>query len=156
MEMKKMLPIGIEAFKEFRTDNFYYVDKTGFISELMQIREVIPNKEVLEIYEKKISVWFQRKAVRNTSGWRRFCVAFKEGDGETVQNVFNEFMAESISIRDTFVRKEMKENFYHGLLLGLLRAEGSWIVKSNVESGSGSRVKSVPAVFRLFAPDRDS
>lgn len=46
-------------------------------------------------------------------------------------------MADSISIRDTFVKKEMKENFYHGMLLGLLKAEGSWIAKSNVESGIG-------------------
>lgn len=46
-------------------------------------------------------------------------------------------MADSISIRDTCVRKQMKENFYHDMLLGLLRAEGSWSVRSNVESGTG-------------------
>ena len=46
-------------------------------------------------------------------------------------------MADSISIRDTFVKKPMKENFYHGMLLGLLKAEESWITKSNVESGIG-------------------
>lgn len=31
----------------------------------------------------------------------------------------------------------MKENFYHGMLLGLLRAEGSWCIRSNAESGVG-------------------
>lgn len=46
-------------------------------------------------------------------------------------------MADSISIRDTCVKKRMKENFYHGMLLGLLQAEESWIVKSNRESGIG-------------------
>lgn len=46
-------------------------------------------------------------------------------------------MEDSISIRDTYVRKEMKENFYHGMLLGLMRAEESWVVKSNAESGIG-------------------
>ncbi len=46
-------------------------------------------------------------------------------------------MLQSISIRDTCIRKEMKENFYHGLLLGLLRAEGSWLLESNAESGVG-------------------
>ena len=61
----------------------------------------------------------------------------KKGDAKEVQNIFNEFMADSISIRDTFVKKELKENFYHGMLLGLLRAEGSWAVKSNAESGMG-------------------
>ena len=54
-----------------------------------------------------------------------------------VQKLFNAFMSDSISIRDTFVKKEMKENFYHGMLLGLLRAEGSWSVRSNAESGTG-------------------
>ena len=59
------------------------------------------------------------------------------GKAETVQVIFNRFLNSSISIRDTFVRKEMKENFYHGMLLGLLRAEGGWIVQSNAESGIG-------------------
>ncbi len=54
-----------------------------------------------------------------------------------VQTCFNEFLEESISIRDTYVKKEMKENFYHGMLLGLLKAEGSWVVESNVEAGIG-------------------
>lgn len=51
--------------------------------------------------------------------------------------LFNEFLSEAISIRDTAVKSEMKENFYHGLLLGLLNIEGSWIAKSNIESGIG-------------------
>lgn len=54
-----------------------------------------------------------------------------------MQKLFNKFMSDSISIRDTYVRKEMKENFYHGMILGLLRAEGGWSVKSNAESGIG-------------------
>lgn len=53
----------------------------------------------------------------------KFCTAVKEGDGETIQLLFNSFMDDSISIRDICIRKEMKENFYHGMLLGLMRAE---------------------------------
>ncbi len=49
----------------------------------------------------------------------------------------NEYMEDSISIRDTCIKKEMKENFYHGMLLGLFQAQGGWIVKSNSESGVG-------------------
>lgn len=75
--------------------------------------------------------------VSNMERWQKFCTAVKEGNGNTVQVLFNSFMEESISIRDTYVRKEMKENFYHGMLLGLMRAEESWIVKSNAESGVG-------------------
>ena len=102
-----------------------------------QYRLVIPNKEVLGIYEKKIRSWFRVKITGNTADWKAFCRAIRDGDGKAVEEIFNQFLAESISIRDTFVKKEMKENFYHGMLLGLLKAERSWIVKSNAESGIG-------------------
>lgn len=98
---------------------------------------VIPNREVLEIFKKRILVWFKKKVFGNVEKWKNFCEAINNGDADTVQTIFNDFMEDSISIRDTFVKKEMKENFYHGMLLGLLKAEGSWIVKSNVESGIG-------------------
>ncbi len=65
------------------------------------------------------------------------CIAIKSGNAETTQALLNEFMSDSISIRDTYVKKAMKENFYHGMLLGLLKAEENWIVKSNAESGIG-------------------
>ena len=96
---------------------------------------VIPNKEIHRIYENKIRTWFEDQVTGDTGRWERFCKAVKTGDAETVQELFNAFLSESISIRDTAVRKEKKENFFHGLFLGLLRAEGSWIVKSNAESG---------------------
>ena len=98
---------------------------------------VIPNKEIHRIYENKIRTWFEDQVTGDTGRWERFCKAVKTGDAETVQELFNAFLSESISIRDTAVRKEKKENFFHGLFLGLLRAEGSWIVKSNAESGTG-------------------
>lgn len=97
----------------------------------------IPNREVRGIYEKRIRSWFKMKVISDTGRWKDFCEAVKLGDAEKMQILFNEFMSESISIRDTFVKKEMKENFYHGMLLGLLRAEGSWSLKSNAESGVG-------------------
>lgn len=115
---------------------------TGYITDAEEPKNgvhtlMIPNKEVLGIFDTKIQSWLRVKATGNTVHWHKFCNAFKEGDAETVQMIFNEFMADSISIQDTFVKKEMKENFYHGMLLGLLKAEGSWIVKSNAESGIG-------------------
>lgn len=106
-------------------------------TETGQYRLIIPNKEVLGIYKKKIHSWFKVKITSNTTNWKNFCTAIENGDAEGVQNIFNAFLAESISIRDTFVKKEMKENFYHGMLLGLLKAEGNWITKSNAESGGG-------------------
>jgi hypothetical protein len=115
---------------------------TGYLTDadrpVNQVHKlVIPNREVLGIYEKRILSWFKKKSVSNIDDWRKFCEAVMDGDAETVQTIFNEFMSASISIRDTYARKEMKENFYHGMLLGLLKAEGSWIVKSNAESGAG-------------------
>ena len=86
-----------------------------------QCRLVIPNKEVLGIYEKKISSWFRVNITGNQADWKKFCNAIGTGDAKAVEEIFNGFLAESISIRDTFVKKELKENFYHGILLGLLR-----------------------------------
>ena len=100
-------------------------------------RLVIPNREILGIYKKKILSWFKIEVTNKKAKWQDFCSAIKEGKAKEVQVLFNEFMAETISIRDTCVKKSMKENFYHGLLLGLLQVEESWIVKSNAESGIG-------------------
>lgn len=115
---------------------------TGYLTDIGEAnstlhRLTIPNKEVLGIYEKKILSWFRVKITGDTERWKKFCTAIKHGDCENVQLLFNEFMSDCISIRDTYIKKEMKENFYHGMLLGLLETEGSWIVKSNAESGIG-------------------
>ncbi len=115
---------------------------TGYLTDAVRPagkihRLVIPNREIRGIYEERILSWFETKTVSNTERWKKFCSAVKEGDGAAFQRLFNSFMDDSISIRDTFIRKEMKENFYHGMLLGLMRAEESWIVKSNAESGTG-------------------
>lgn len=115
---------------------------TGYLTDAVRPagkihRIVIPNREIRGIYEERILSWFETKTVSNTERWKKFCSAVKEGDGAAFQSLFNSFMDDSISIRDTFIRKEMKENFYHGMLLGLMRAEESWIVKSNAESGTG-------------------
>ena len=117
---------------------------------------IIPNREVQGIFERKIRSWFKRRIKSNTVKWQKFCEAVKTGKAMYVQDLLNDFMSEAISIRDTCVKKDMKENlptgkattkgskgqnpsvcFYHGMLLGLLQAEGSWIVKSNSESGIG-------------------
>ena len=100
-------------------------------------RLMIPNREVLGIYENRIRSWFKLRIIGDTGRWRKFCEAMNAGEAAEVQNLLNNFMAVSINIRDTFTRKEMKENFYHGMILGLLQAEGSWSVKSNAESGIG-------------------
>lgn len=93
--------------------------------------------KALKFSEDKIRSWFESKVMGSTEQWRRFCTAIKNGDVKNVQILFNEFLSGAICIRDTAVKSGMKENFYHGLLLGLLNIEGSWIAKSNIESGIG-------------------
>lgn len=99
---------------------------------------IIPNREIHDIFTSQISDWIEVSVVQsNTEKLMRFCKAVKEGNARGVQDIFNSYLEDTISINDTSVAKPMKENFYHGLLLGLLRANGSWIVKSNRESGTG-------------------
>jgi hypothetical protein len=62
-----------------------------------------------------------------------FCKAFEEGNAEAIEEQFNNYLMKTISIRDTFTTK--KENFYHGVLLGLLSYDPDWYITSNQESG---------------------
>lgn len=131
-----------EDMEERQTYLWSVLFATGYLTDACRPvngvhKLVIPNREVRGIYEKRIRSWFRMKVTSDTSRWQQFCEAVKAGEYKEVERLFDEFMAMSISIRDTYVRKEMKENFYHGMLLGLLRAEGSWSVASNVESGTG-------------------
>ena len=66
-----------------------------------------------------------------------FCNAFLEKDPEKIEQIFGDYLWNTISIRDTAAAKEKKENFYHGILLGLLGYKATWLTKSNAESGTG-------------------
>ena len=65
------------------------------------------------------------------------CRALSDGNAKEVARLFTDYMKKTISVRDTFVRKNIKENFYHGILLGILGFKGGWTVKSNKEAGNG-------------------
>ncbi len=113
-----------------------YLTDAGLSGEgLSRLR--IPNREVRGIYEKRIRSWFREKVTMHSEQWLAFCNAVKSGRDSEVQELYNEFLSNSVSIRDTCVRNDMKENYYHGMLLGLLQAKGNWVVKSNAESGAG-------------------
>lgn len=68
---------------------------------------------------------------------RAFCQALERGEDEKVEQLLNEYMAQTISIRDTASRKNDKENFYHGILMGVLSFRTGWTTQSNMESGNG-------------------
>ena len=98
---------------------------------------VIPNKEIREIFEMQIVDLFKEHVKKDGETLDRFCEALKNGETESVQRQFQAYLRKTISIRDTFVKKNMKENFYHGILLGILGFKASWNVFSNRETGDG-------------------
>lgn len=100
-------------------------------------RLAIPNREIHNIFMKQIRVWMQNKARENSERLSLFCEAFRNADGQKVQEIFEQYLNETISVRDTAVRSEWKESFYHGFLLGLLRYKEDWKTVSNRESGRG-------------------
>ncbi len=100
-------------------------------------RLAIPNREIRQIFEEQIQEWFQAEARKDTPRLDAFCTAFPRGDAEAVEKEFNAYLRRTISIRDTAVQDGKKENFYHGILLGLLSHREDWLVLSNVESGDG-------------------
>ena len=97
----------------------------------------IPNGEIRKLFYELVEDWFREATRSDTSRLNRFCAAFPAGDVETIQEMLSDYLWDSISVRDTAVRRNMKENFYHGMLLGLLQNQGSWLVKSNAETGEG-------------------
>ena len=98
---------------------------------------VLPNREVRDLFIDLIKDWFEETIQADSGRIRRFCAAFPAGDTDVIQEMLGDYLWDSISVRDTAVRRNMKENFYHGMLLGLLRSQGSWLVKSNAETGEG-------------------
>ena len=114
-----------------------------------QMKLALPNREVRELFIDLVKDWFREETRADTSRINRFCAAFPKGDVATIQDMLHDYLWDSISVRDTAVRSSMKENFYHGMLLGLLQSQESWIVRSNAETGIGYSDISVATPERL-------
>lgn len=97
----------------------------------------IPNLEVREIFIRQIMEMFKEDAKQDGETLDVLCYALQEGNAEEAQRQLRKYLKKTISIRDTFARRELKENFYHGMLLGLLAFKGNWGVSSNREAGQG-------------------
>lgn len=115
---------------------------TGYLTKRREIsldtyELVIPNQEIRLIFTEQLFSWFQEEARKDTTALDAFCEAFINGDPAAIEHQFTDYLRQTISIRDTFVRKEKKENFYHGILLGLLSHRGDWMLSSNAEAGEG-------------------
>lgn len=115
---------------------------TGYLThkgrtESGKYRLVIPNREVRNLFVKKIREWFSDVSRKDGQTLEQLCDAFVNKNVEKIEQIFGDYLWNTISIRDTAVAKEKKENFYHGILLGLLGYKSSWLIKSNAESGIG-------------------
>lgn len=115
---------------------------TGYLTQAGRVERgvyklLIPNREVREVFILQIQEWFKETVVRDTKPMQAFCQAFLDGNAEEIQKRLNIILSKMISILDTKAKDDQKENFYHGLLLGLLRSEPNWLILSNVESGEG-------------------
>ena len=100
-------------------------------------RLIIPNKEVREVFVLQISEWFNRVVANDRASTEKINRGFLEGKTEDIQQELTHFLGESISVLDTKARNEEKEIFYHGILIGILKNNVNWAVRSNRESGDG-------------------
>ena len=128
---------------EDSVDNIWSVlYSTGYLTERgrlpgKRMKLTLPNREVRELFIELVKDWFEETTLADSERINRFCGAFPDGEVEKIQEMFHDYLWDSISVRDTAVRSNMKENIYHGMMLGLLRSQGSWLVKSNAETGEG-------------------
>lgn len=102
-----------------------------------QVKLALPNREVRELFIDLVKEWFQETTLADSARIHRFCEAFPAEDVSTIQDMLHDYLWDSISVRDTAVRMNRKENFYHGMVLGLLQSQGNWRVQSNDETGTG-------------------
>jgi hypothetical protein len=126
-----------------RIDNLWSVlFSTGYLTYTKCIDATnyelkIPNLEIRDLFVKEINEWFKETTKKDNTTIKAFCEAFINGNVELIENQLNKYLWNSISIHDIAVRNNLKENFYHGILLGILQYEEDWIIKSNHESGNG-------------------
>ena len=113
-----------------------YLTQRGRFSN-RQFELAIPNKEVRELFIDLVKDWFKETTRADWSRIEKFCMAFPKGDVTRIGEMLHDYLWDSISVRDTAVRKNRKENFYHGMLLGLLQSQGNWLIQSNAELGEG-------------------
>ena len=114
---------------------------TGYLTQRGRVdgrkyRLAIPNREIRELFITQIREWFRQTSRNDTGTLETFCQAFPQKNAAKIEELLNEYLWHTISIRDISGR-EKKENFYHGILQGLLRYKENWLIKSNAESGEG-------------------
>lgn len=152
-EIERLLA-GEEIVKEIRQELTYQemyqsveniwslLFMTGYLTQRQRLdashyKLAIPNLEVRDIFKTQIMEYFKEGVAKDGDTLKQLCDALKGGDAEKVERLFEGYLKKTISIRDTFVEKSLKENFYHGILLGILGVKKDWGVFSNRETGDG-------------------
>ena len=152
-EIEKLLA-GEEITKEIHQEMIYpemyqslenvwsLLFMTGYLTQrgrvdIKRYKLAIPNLEIRDIFQTQIMDCFKESVTKDGDTLSRFCNALKNGKEKNVEEIFESYLKKTISIRDTFVRKARKENFYHGILLGILGVKEEWYVSSNQETGEG-------------------
>ena len=152
-EIERLLA-GEEIVKEIRQELTYQemyqsveniwslLFMTGYLTQRQRLdashyKLAIPNLEVRDIFKTQIMEYFKEGVAKDGDTLKHLCDALKGGDAEKVERLFEGYLKKTISIRDTFVEKSLKENFYHGILLGILGVKEDWGVFSNRETGDG-------------------
>lgn len=115
---------------------------TGYLTQRgkadgRKMKLVIPNMEIRDIFVTQIMEFFEESVKKDGDTLNHFCDALKNGDANKVEQILGDYLKKTISIRDTSVRKDMKENFYHGVLIGILGVKSLWGISSNRETGEG-------------------
>lgn len=115
---------------------------TGYLTQRGRVKGdefqlAIPNMEIRKIFTTQIMEYFKEGVRKNGKLLQEFTKALQHGNAEEVEKQFGAYLKKTISIRDTFVKRQLKENFYHEILLGILGFQDQWAVFSNRESGDG-------------------
>lgn len=115
---------------------------TGYLTAVERVsardyRLAIPNAEIRSLFIAQVREWFRDTSRADLSRIEKFCAAFPDGDAALIEEMLHDYLWDSISVRDTAVRKDRKENFYHGMVLGLLQSRSDWLTRSNAELGNG-------------------
>ena len=142
IEKKVRLELTYPEVRESIDNLWSVLFTTGYLTYTEQTEDGsyklrIPNREVREVFVLQIQEWFKKSMAKDRQPTQAFCRALLEGDAENASNELNAIMSGMISVLDAKAREKQKENFYHGLLLGLLRNASDWKILSNAEAGEG-------------------
>lgn len=112
-----------------------YLTQRGYLGN-GYYRLAVPNREICSIIIDRVLVLFREEVVQNGELLDSFCKAILAADARKVEQLLTKYMGQTISVRDNFARS-LHENFYHGLMLGILGYQQNWEILSNRESGDG-------------------